>query len=424
MFCTQCGAVITNEQAMFCPQCGSPTKRADSVQPSYEVPEEAPPIEEPYQPIDESTTVLTADQRPYSDVLSQPNRPNMAAMDQSAEMDMGTMNRPQGSRASTLNQRSAVGGVSENNTEILDSPYVMNNTDQQDTVSGTGERKSGALKWILIGAGAFVVVLIIIIGIIIGVVLPRAKDADGEITGKDEQQEVTPEELDNIIASVDTEEPEVTESDTPELTATEAPSILASELVLEKSLANLMVGETITIAATVYPEDVTDSSVVWSSDNPEIAEVDANGIITGKSFGTVTIYCSTADGSGITGACSVMVTQTPSQAFVAHLYKNCLGRAAAGSEIQGWADRIDDGTFTPGQVAASFCRSEELGGANFGNEDFMKVVYRTYLNREFDQAGLDSWVAKLNDGMSRDEVLELFAGTSEFHQVLADFGLE
>ena len=259
-------------------------------------------------------------------------------------------------------------------------------------------------------------VLIVVIGILIAVMLPKAGDKDGELADKDEheQQEVTPEELDDIIASADTETPVVTE----------APKILANELIMDKNVANVMVGGTIVISAAVYPEDVTDSSVTWISDNPEIAEVDANGNVTGRSFGMTTISCKTADGSEITATCSVMVAQTPSEAFVAHLYANCFGRAASGDEIRNWAGYIDDGSVTPGQVAASFCRSDELGGASLSNEDFMKIVYRTYMNREYDQAGLDSWVSLLNEGMSRDDVLEQFANTTEFHNLLINFGLE
>lgn len=416
MFCTQCGAVITNEQAMFCPQCGSPTKRADSVQPSYKGPEEAPPIEEPHPSYDESTTVLTADQMPYPNMLHQPDgRPNMAASDSPAEMGMGAVDHPQGSRPATLNQRSAVSGGSENNTEILDSPYVMNNTIQPGTGSGTGERKSGALKWILIGGGAFLVVLIVVIGILIAVMLPKAGDTDGELAGKDEQQEVTPEELDDIISSVD--------SQTSEITETEAPVILVSSISISGTVPYLMVGSNMTPAVVVEPADASDLGLIWTSDQPEIAAVDASGTVTGMATGNTVIRCSSADGSGAAAQYEIMVVSSPSEAFTAHLYANCLGRNASADELRSWAGRIDSGEVTPGQAAKSFCMSQELNLTDFSDEDYIKIMYRTFMNREYDQAGMDHWLELIGQGTTREELLQRFADSDEFQSFVTSLGL-
>ena len=418
MFCTQCGAVITNEQAMFCPQCGSPTKRADSVQPRYDVPEEAPPIEEPHPSYDESTTVLTADQMPYPNMLHQPDgRPNMAASDAATGMGMGAMDRPQGSQQGTLNQRSAAGGGSENNTEILDSPYVMNNTIQPGTGSGTGERKSGALKWILIGGGAFLVVLIVVIGILIAVMLPKAGDTDGELAGKDEheQQEVTPEELDDIISSVDPQTSEITE--------TEAPIILVSSIDISGTAPYLMAGSSMTPAVAVEPADATDLGLIWTSDHPEIAVVDASGMVTGVATGNTAIRCSSADGSGAAAQYEIMVASSPSEAFAAHLYANCLGRNASADELRSWAGRIDSGEVTPGQAAKSFCMSQELNLTDYSDEDYIKIMYRTFMNREYDQAGMDHWLELIGQGTTREELLQRFADSDEFHAFVTSFGL-
>ncbi|MBO5468839.1 MAG: DUF4214 domain-containing protein, partial [Lachnospiraceae bacterium] len=50
-------------------------------------------------------------------------------------------------------------------------------------------------------------------------------------------------------------------------------------------------------------------------------------------------------------------------------------------------------------------------------------LYRTFLGREYDQQGLDAWVAQLNRGVSRQEVLYGFSRSPEFARIMAQFGL-
>ena len=79
---------------------------------------------------------------------------------------------------------------------------------------------------------------------------------------------------------------------------------------LDQETASLAVGETQALTATVLPADATDKTVIWSSDNTNVASVDANGIVTGMSAGTATIVVTTVDGNK-TDSCVVTVS-TPS----------------------------------------------------------------------------------------------------------------
>ncbi|MGW6666416.1 Ig-like domain-containing protein [Peribacillus sp. NPDC055009] len=58
----------------------------------------------------------------------------------------------------------------------------------------------------------------------------------------------------------------------------------------------LKVGESQALSATVLPADATNSKVIWSSSEPSVATVDANGMITAKSSGTSVITAKTEDG--------------------------------------------------------------------------------------------------------------------------------
>ena len=59
--------------------------------------------------------------------------------------------------------------------------------------------------------------------------------------------------------------------------------------------AELELGETITVNATILPEDATNTNVVWTTSNSSVATVN-NGVITAVGAGTATITVTTVDG--------------------------------------------------------------------------------------------------------------------------------
>ena len=81
-----------------------------------------------------------------------------------------------------------------------------------------------------------------------------------------------------------------------------------TEVYLDKSSATLTEGDTATLTATVIPENTTYSKdVSWSSNNSEVAAVDANGTVTAKSVGT-TIITATSE-NGKSASCTITVNK-------------------------------------------------------------------------------------------------------------------
>lgn len=85
--------------------------------------------------------------------------------------------------------------------------------------------------------------------------------------------------------------------------------VLASSVTLSAEDLTLLIGQTGKLTATVAPENVTDKTIVWGSDNEAVATVSADGTVTAVSVGTATITASATDGSGVSAECAVVVTE-------------------------------------------------------------------------------------------------------------------
>ena len=75
---------------------------------------------------------------------------------------------------------------------------------------------------------------------------------------------------------------------------------------LDITSKELTEGESITLKATVEPDNATDKSVTWSSSANDVASVDQNGKVTALKAGTATITVTTKDG-GKKATCAITV---------------------------------------------------------------------------------------------------------------------
>lgn len=82
---------------------------------------------------------------------------------------------------------------------------------------------------------------------------------------------------------------------------------LVTDIKLNTDEYRLGVGRTFRLTATISGNNATNKQVEWSSSDPDIVSVDANGRIKGKKLGTATITCTAADGSGAEAICRVEV---------------------------------------------------------------------------------------------------------------------
>jgi hypothetical protein len=81
-------------------------------------------------------------------------------------------------------------------------------------------------------------------------------------------------------------------------------------ITLNKTATTISAGQTETLSvSSVTPDDATDKTVTWSSDNEAVATVNATtGEVTAVAAGTANITATANDGSGVTATCAVTVT--------------------------------------------------------------------------------------------------------------------
>lgn len=80
----------------------------------------------------------------------------------------------------------------------------------------------------------------------------------------------------------------------------------ATGIALNHSSVTIYSDESLTLIATVIPNSTANKSVIWSSSDISIAEVN-NGVVTPHIKGNVTITAKTADGSDLTANCEIKV---------------------------------------------------------------------------------------------------------------------
>lgn len=109
--------------------------------------------------------------------------------------------------------------------------------------------------------------------------------------------------------------------------------------------------------------------------------------------------------------------------FVSRIYTKALDRQYDVDGLNYWGKEIASGRITPKQAAIRFFHSQEFLNKNLDDEEYVKRLYRTFLNRELDESGFAYWKNELRTGKSRDKVLEGFADSTEFRKIMSEYGL-
>ncbi len=112
------------------------------------------------------------------------------------------------------------------------------------------------------------------------------------------------------------------------------------------------------------------------------------------------------------------------EAFVERLYEVALGRASESEGKTFWCEHVKNGDLTGADCAREFLTSKEFKDRNLSDEDFLKVLYSTFFNRnvEDDVDGFNFWLNSLKSE-GRDNVVDGFINSTEWCNVCASYGV-
>ena len=83
--------------------------------------------------------------------------------------------------------------------------------------------------------------------------------------------------------------------------------VKVSSVTVDPPSKTLAIGQTVTLTASLLPEEADNKTFSWSSSADAVATVDTRGVVTAVSAGTADIIATAGDGSGKSGRCTVSV---------------------------------------------------------------------------------------------------------------------
>ena len=110
--------------------------------------------------------------------------------------------------------------------------------------------------------------------------------------------------------------------------------------------------------------------------------------------------------------------------FVARCYTKTLGRKYEDGGLINWCNWInnaEDRRATVLDVSTNaFFHSEEFMNRNLSDEDYVEVLYETFLGRGSDPVGKADWLNRLANGATRDDLMLGVAGSQEYDDIMKE----
>jgi len=112
--------------------------------------------------------------------------------------------------------------------------------------------------------------------------------------------------------------------------------------------------------------------------------------------------------------------------FVRRFYEKALGRSADLNGMLYWSKELKEQRKSATEIAYNFIESEEFKNKNLNDEEYIKVLYKTFFDREAeeDEVGFNYWLGELEKGKTRKEVLDSFINSKEFNRICQEFGIK
>lgn len=111
------------------------------------------------------------------------------------------------------------------------------------------------------------------------------------------------------------------------------------------------------------------------------------------------------------------------RSFVRRLYTLVLQREADEVGLESWTNALLNKKSSGVDAGFGFVFSDECKQKNLSNEQFVEILYNTFMNRPSDAGGKTAWVSQLDAGVGREKVFEGFVLSAEFSDVCNRYGI-
>ncbi|MCR5804460.1 MAG: DUF4214 domain-containing protein [Clostridia bacterium] len=110
--------------------------------------------------------------------------------------------------------------------------------------------------------------------------------------------------------------------------------------------------------------------------------------------------------------------------FVERLYVVALGRDSEKEGKEFWCEHVGNGDLTGADCAREFLNSKEFTDKELSDEEFVKILYRVFFNREAidDLEGYEFWLNSL-ETVDKKTVVDGFINSKEWEEVCSSFGV-
>ena len=111
--------------------------------------------------------------------------------------------------------------------------------------------------------------------------------------------------------------------------------------------------------------------------------------------------------------------------FATRLYTCCLGRDPEADGLNYWGLALTNLEKTGCEAAGFFFTGAEFEGLGTSNEEYVKRLYKTFMDRTPAADEVKYWVGQIKSTkMNRKAVLEFFGQCEEFTNICAKYGID
>ena len=111
--------------------------------------------------------------------------------------------------------------------------------------------------------------------------------------------------------------------------------------------------------------------------------------------------------------------------FATRLYTCCLGRAPEEGGLKYWSLALTNLEQTGCSAAKEFFTSEEFVSFKLKDDEYIRRLYTTFMDREPDASEVAYWAGEITKGtQTRASVLAFFGQSEEFTKICKKYGID